>query len=122
MDQENVNAIVDNLAAKIGVAVEKLEPIAETLVREVHTYGVAKCVICGFLALLSACLIVWGTKGILGTKFQCGEPARGQGGKFGASLVSVVIGLFLAIPSIVEFFDGLEQAIKPTWIAVKGIL
>lgn len=62
MDPNSVNQIVNNLADKIGVAVEKMQPLAEEVVRQ-YT---ARCgtmffatLFCALLSalMLSACLI-----------------------------------------------------------------
>ena len=58
MDDKTINAVVDNLATKLGVAVEQLQPIAETLVWETRCRGIVSTSIClGFAAICTFLLL-----------------------------------------------------------------
>ncbi len=57
MDSDDLNAVVDNLSDKLGVAAEALAPIAEGVVREVVLRNAVMGA--GLLACSVVCLVAW---------------------------------------------------------------
>lgn len=75
---DEVNKVVEKLAEKIGVAVEKLAPIAETLVRETVALGWVTLAVSVTLLLLGLLIAVLGWKGFCrlrdATDTECALP------------------------------------------------
>ncbi len=108
-----VNAVVDNLADKLGIAVEKLQPIAETAIAETSRLGMANCclgVVC-FILLISATTIF--------LKYMKGKDADDN-------VVAVVVWVFssvlLSIFGLLSIADGLAQWLAPTMHVIDRVL
>jgi len=56
---EQVNAIVDNLAEKIGVAAEKILPVTETMIQEMSTASFVGAIIFTIVSLAFASVSVF---------------------------------------------------------------
>ncbi len=110
---QTINAVADNLADKIGIAAEKLLPLAETVIAETSWLGIAYCIV-GVVFVLSAA----GT--IRRMFYFCSE---NTGGDKDMAVVGVgclagafILGAFLAIDA------GLCRWLAPHLYLVEKVL
>ena len=113
MDAGQVNEVVDKLAEKMGVAVDKIVPIAGETVQQVANRGF---LLAGFgFILLVFCVtgIVVGMKYLLGHHEVRPKTRLTREDAEDIGFVCVIIGLFVATIAIYVIFAGLSQYVAP---------
>ena len=120
-DQANqtINAIVDNLADKLGIAVEQLQPIAETVVAETARLGamylwmIAGSVVAVLMFCIPVLVSAWRKK----LDFGSGDDANTA--IFGIALASAII---VPVLGAVMTADALEMYAAPTLHVLTTVL
>ena len=106
----DVGAVVDKLAEKIGVAVEKLMPVAQEVIRQVRLVGVVEAVTgAAFLVMAVVCALLF--KRVVTVAEATGREYTGS-----ALVMSMALGtaaVLLFILGIVFVPDGLIQYVAP---------
>lgn len=114
MDDKTINAVVDNLAAKIGVAADNLQPIAETLVRETQM----KWMLSAVVAMIVFSVVAWVQRQIWNApKGEDEQQSDYDNFKFGSALVAAAI-------CLLAFLFASEAAIKamsPTLTLIESL-
>ena len=109
---EEINAVIDKVAEKVGVAVEAAGPIAETVVREIAAMGLAEAVI-GILMIVLG--VVFGP--IL---FRLSVRAKSDGEGAGRAFSCIGACFFVGLGFLV-LIGGLRQCLAPTLHAIEAI-
>ena len=122
MEPSDVNVIVDNLANKIGVAAEKMQPIAEEMVQEVvrsNMVFVYSCV----AVFLVALLLSWTHCYIC---FRCAKKTSDEdtqtAWEVGGVIPAAIVMLIATIACSVNAVTHLADALKPTIIVAEKFL
>ena len=105
MDAQQVGEVVDKLADKIGIAAEKIQPIAEETVRQVSCKGMIIFGIGAFLLLIGIVA--------LGVCYKTGKKALEDDDYFPGAVISGVVCLLLFVTGMVTLLDGLILWIAP---------
>ena len=111
MNANEVGQIVDKLAEKMGVAVEKIQPLAEEIVRQYQARALAQVVICGLIAC--ALCVVGAALLRKGNAYQ--EKHGGDNGAFDlfvaatASFVVACVPVGSAIASVMHYIAPLPS-------------
>ena len=121
MDSNAINEVLDKAAEKLGLAVEQLQPLAETVIREFAAKSVVGAVVSGILALLAIVAVCICAKRIVATtaaeKFTEADGA------------SCVIHGIVGVVSLVAFFPAIcsatghaQAAVSPTYTCLRMLL
>ena len=109
MDTNSVNQIIDKLAEKLGIAVEKVTPLAEEYIRQIQTKGMI-CVIFGVTLLLLA-LVLWGID-IYHIK-RGGKENWGDEGRITTVILLSIANVAITLSVIFILFHGLVMIFAP---------
>ena len=108
MDASQVNQVVDKLAEKIGLAVDKVQPIAEEVVRQ---YAAREVFMARSLLAFSVLCI---TAAVMGAYSLCTmDDKESSEGKIVASIMAVMVGGFAFVGCIIVSSIKYGNAIAP---------
>lgn len=116
---ESISQIVDKVADRLGVASDKLAPVAEAMVREAARTGLFQLVFCfvGFIVLSSI------VRTIQKKLWRLKDTDRVQSDVAWAGLfVSSIAGMVLSIVLAVGMYQGLRHFASPTTTVVENLL
>ncbi|KKN99074.1 hypothetical protein LCGC14_0143220 [marine sediment metagenome] len=122
MDVNDVSVIVDSLADKVGMAAERILPVAETMIEEVvrsNTFAAWTCLAVWPLFVALGVALFWGCFNLAKRcrQKEDGSIIRIVGGIFG-TLIVVGSTIVCLVNSIAYYMDALQ----PTTIVVQRIL
>lgn len=106
----NMEVVIDKMAEKIGIAVEKLQPLAEETIRQYIARETAFA-ICGGIAVLFGLFL-----GLVCIKsaIKVGEDLSSKGDKYiPLVVISGIASLIFVIVGMVEGIAGLGNALAP---------
>jgi len=120
-----INQVVDNVADKLGLAVEKVAPIAETMVQEVITRGMVMAALYGIATIIGVLIIVI----LIFTRMKRIKSV-GKGWENSESEITYfVVGIFISVVAFIfsmiclhSVFVYLHQALSPTWYIFNTIM
>lgn len=108
MEPNVVNQVVDKLAEKIGIAAEKLAPVAEEAIRQVSHLGIANTIL-GFLCLCATailCRTAW-------RSCKCVDRHSEAECAVGLGAICAIAAMVLCCIGIVTVNIGLSQWLAP---------
>jgi len=114
MDKE-INAVIDKVAEKVGVAVEAAGPIAETVVREMAAAGLAGAIV----GALSMALVA--VTSVRVVNYILRQDYKEQIDRCGLAIAASCVGVALWIICLCCFASGLNQYLSPTLHAIEAI-
>lgn len=118
MKSEEINLIVNNLAEKIGMAVDQVTPIAQTMVEEVYRSNLIACGIVA-IAWVSICsIVVW-------IRHRClavvGETPKPVDAKLAHNWICGILVLLSTMICSICFATHLMNAFAPTLTLLERI-
>lgn len=117
-----MNEVVDKLAEKIGLAADKITPVAETVVAEVTALGTA------YIMFGSAMLVVAliGAASLVICSIKASRLITAHEDGDAPWIVGAVLGgvamLFGFVSGLVHLTEGLKMWLRPTYTAIKSLL
>lgn len=115
---EQVNAIVNNLSEKLGIAADKLAPIGQQAINEIHARGIVMASVffgLWIVFLIFSCFIL---KYLLKKPlWDCDDPTS-NGILFG---ILVIMNILLTIVCLMDGFRYLSEGMAPT-VHLIGVL
>jgi hypothetical protein len=127
MNEEQINAVIDNLAGKLGTTVEAATPIAKTMVAETAALGVGYLCWCALMLLMGLAAICSGALLLrAGIRMLCEENTDGQENA-GIGMCSIgAVALMAAIPMLISascsYGVGMRCWLAPTSQVVRALL
>ncbi len=127
MDASQVNEVVDKLAEKVGIAADKLQPLAEQAIREYQMSQIVGAVVAGVFLLLGLVLIAQCVRRLPRLLTECEEATstRAQAQPATVATLSVIlgiIGLFMSIITLVEGLACARRAVAPTYHCLRALM
>lgn len=119
MDANDVNQVVDKVAEKLGMAVEKVAPLCEQVIREFQMVSIMQAVGC---FLMAAAVLVAGRQ----LSRWCARERNedDNAGEWGAALFITRVGSWVACFILVGVgvFTFIPRALAPTYYCLKELL
>jgi len=128
MNATDVNAVVDKLAEKVGVAAAKLQPVAEQAIHEYQRQAVLAAVLLAVLAVIGACMVFVALRTILrdtaladAVRGKVEDTANGMA-RMILSILAALMGVGFAIAGAVCSAQSAMQACAPTYHCLKALM
>ncbi|KKN89678.1 hypothetical protein LCGC14_0235240 [marine sediment metagenome] len=134
MDANQVNDVIDKLADKMGMAADKVQPLAERVVSEFQSQATVTAICCGILVVIGIVLLPFLLRmGIRATKEERiiknpggyyegrGYPGRASA-RMAVGFASSIITTILTFVCAVETIIHVRHAVAPTYYLLQGLL
>jgi len=127
---EQVNTVIDKLAEKLGIAVEQVKPLAETVIREYQLQSIAGAVACGILVVIGLLTLRWFAHSIRKVLKEAPEgfgrnedaTSMGQDVRIFLSVVGSIVMVIFSFACSWWIVRFVRQACAPTYFCLLELL